>query len=82
MKTIVALLAALCLSAGPAGTADAASRKKAQRHADSYGKAYGTKGRQPSASSNSDYYEHLLDKVPFGSRRWWSTYDEQHGTPN
>ena len=28
------------------------------------------------------YYEHVLEKVPFGSKRWWSIYEEQHGTPD
>jgi hypothetical protein len=25
-----------------------------------------------------DYYEHILDKVPFGSHRWWDVYRQQH----
>jgi hypothetical protein len=29
-----------------------------------------------------NYYQHLLDEVPFGSQRWWSIYHEQHGEPN
>ena len=40
----------------------------------------GIRSRPPAASS--DYYEHILDKVPFGSKRWWSIYEEQNGTPN
>ena len=38
--------------------------------------------RKSAARGESDYYEHILDKVPFGSKRWWSIYDEQNGTPD
>jgi hypothetical protein len=81
MKVFVASLIALCLAAGLAGNADAASRKKHQ-HVNALGKAYRTTARQQPPSGNGDYYEHILEKVPFGSQRWWSIYDEQHGTPN
>jgi len=87
MNGVVGLLVALSLVAGLAGQADAASRQQKKRlksvqHSGTYAaKARGA--RKPAASAReSDYYEHLLDKVPFGSKRWWSIYDEQHGTPD
>lgn len=52
------------------GIDKAASRcwwRNGQRHCRRY--------REPGASSNrnrsSDYYEHLADKLPYGSQRWW-----------
>lgn len=82
MKVIVTFVFVLSLVAGLAGQATAASRKKHRPQIDPYGQSYRPVTRQSSSGANSDYYEHLLDKVPFGSRRWWSIYDEQHGTPN
>ena len=35
-----------------------------------------------SGDGEANYYEHVLEKVPFGSKRWWSIYEEQHGTPD
>jgi hypothetical protein len=88
MKTILGTLVALSLVAGLAGPADAASpqhkkRLKAGQHGSSYAATARGRGTQrPPSSGDSDYYEHILDKVPFGSKRWWSIYDEQNGTPN
>ena len=87
VKAIVGSLAALSLVAGLAGHADAASRQYKKRLKTSqYGKSDPAKARgdrKPASSDNeSDYYEHILDKAPFGSKRWWSIYDEQHGTPD
>jgi hypothetical protein len=81
MKTLLTSLVALSLAAGLAGHADAANRKKKQFQANPYSKSYRTTTRQPASNGSNDYYEHLLDKVPFGSQRWWSIYHEQHGTP-
>jgi len=41
-----------------------------------------TRPAQRPPQGGGDYYEHLLNKVPFGSRRWWTIYNEQHGEPN
>jgi hypothetical protein len=87
MKAIVRCLVALSLVAGLAGQADAASQQRKERlKAGQASKTYAAKARgtrQPASSDTaSDYYEHVLDKVPFGSKRWWSIYDEQKGTPN
>ena len=85
MRAIAASLAALLVLAAASDPADAASPRKKRHHAGQYAKtppsgrpsqAY----RNPSAG-NGDYYEHVLDRVPFGSDRWWRIYEEQSGTP-
>jgi hypothetical protein len=77
MKTIVACLGVLALVASLAAHADAATYKKEKRL---YSSAY------PKATNRSDqddspygYYEHRLESVRFGSRRWWSIFNEQGG---
>ena len=89
MKAILASLLTVSLVAGIAGQADAASqqqRKRLKAAQAQHSKPYQAKAqgyRAPASSAGeSDYYEHILDKVPFGSKRWWSIYDEQHGTPD
>lgn len=86
MKVVLTSLTAVLLVAGAASHADAANQTK-KRHASQHSKhtspkaAYGY--RNPASDKgSSDYYEHVLDKVPFGSKRWWSIYEEQHGSPD
>jgi hypothetical protein len=86
MRFTVSALVALALVAANAGSADAASQQHRKRlkvgHA---GNSYTAKARgirKAATGGESDYYEHILDKVPFGSKRWWSIYEEQSGTPN
>jgi hypothetical protein len=38
-----------------------------------------TKPPARTQQGGSDYYEHVLDKVPFGSQRWWDIYQAQQG---
>ena len=85
MKVIVTSLVALSLVASLGGQADAARHQKKRLHTSDHSKpyrarTYGYRGSAASHSSNG-YYEHVLDKVPFGSQRWWDIYFEQHGTP-
>lgn len=87
MKATLTSLVALSLVAGLAGHADAASRQQKKRlkagHYSSSSPAKARGYRKPvSTDGESDYYEHILDKVPFGSKRWWSIYEEQHGGPD
>jgi hypothetical protein len=87
MKAIFSSLVALSLAAALAGHADAASQQQKRRlEAGNYDNSYPATSRgnrQPAPSDGaSDYYQHLLGKVPFGSKQWWSVYDEQHGPPN
>lgn len=88
MKSALASFAALLLVAGVASHADAGNPKKKRLHTSQYKKhyapkaTYGYRSQASGAGSDStDYYEHVLEKVPFGSKRWWSIYAEQHGTP-
>jgi ABC-type oligopeptide transport system substrate-binding subunit len=91
IKAILTSFAALVLVAGAASHADAANQKKKRQHAGHYNiqpSPKSTYGYRSHASGNGsgngsgDYYEHLLDKVPFGSKKWWSIYEEQHGAPD
>ena len=78
-------LLALWLVAGLAGNADAADRPQKQRLQASHHSAPASKprDRRPgSRDGEASYYEHVLEKVPFGSKRWWNIYEEQHGTPD
>jgi hypothetical protein len=82
-----ALWAGLCAAiwVDSAGHADAADRPQKQRLAGRSGsptlKARGDRKPAP-APGEATYYEHVLEKVPFGSKRWWDIYEEQHGTPD
>ena len=78
MRTIIAgLLSAGLLSALPSATSAGYTR-----HTDSYSKMY------PSATPRQlqnlrayerggEYYEQVLDAVPFGSRAWWEIMGRQ-----
>ena len=81
MKDIATGLIALAIAAGFASQADASVNKKrkgtqlAQHHTYSP-RAY----RQRDDDDNPyGYYEHRLEAVRFGSKRWWKIYDEQSG---
>jgi hypothetical protein len=88
MKAVLTSFAVLLLAAGVASHADAANQKTKRLHTTHYKKHYvpkATNGYRSQASGpgsdSTDYYEHVLEKVPFGSKRWWSIYEEQHGSP-
>jgi len=75
MKIVYALMS-LMFAASLAGQGTAAPlRNKKQAH------------RQPTMAKpprrtqqgGGDYHEQILDKVPFGSLRWWNVYEAQHG---
>ena len=80
MKNIAALLTMLAVVAGLASQAEAAThRKKKHVYAQQY-RAYPPKvDRQRDDDDPSGYYEHRLEAVRFGSRRWWLIYDEHSG---
>jgi hypothetical protein len=73
---LLAMVLALSLVAGVgAGEASAASKKKRlHKPGASYPAA------EP-ANSRRDYYENVLERLPFGSPRWWEVYGRQHGSP-
>jgi len=79
MKIVVSAVLSLALAANLVGQVTAAPlRNKKQAHR----QHTMTKASHRPPQGGGDYYQHLTDKVPFGSRRWWSIYHEQHGEPN
>jgi hypothetical protein len=75
---------ALSLVVGLAGPVDAGQPQRKRLQASHHG-THAPKVRYPkpgSGDGEANYYEHVLEKVPFGSKRWWSIYEEQHGTPD
>jgi hypothetical protein len=79
MKIVVSAVLSLALAANLVGQVTAAPlRNKKQAHR----QHTMTKPSHRPPQGGGDYYQHLTDKVPFGSRRWWSIYHEQHGEPN
>ena len=82
---MISPLVALSLVAGLAGPADAAGRPQKKRLQASHHSTHAPKARYRKLGSGDgaeSYYEHVLEKVPFGSKRWWGIYEEQHGTPD
>ena len=76
MKIVIPTLVLLAIAASLIGQVTAAplrNKKQADRQ------HMMTKPPRRPKQGGGDYYEHLLDKVPFGSRRWWDIYEEQHG---
>lgn len=76
MKIVLCAMVSLALAASLVGQVAAAPvRHKKQ----AYRQRTMTTPPRRAQQGGGDYYEHLLDKVPFGSRRWWDIYQEQHG---
>ena len=69
-------LASLALAANLVGQVAAAPLKN-KKHA--HRQQTMTKPPHQPQQGGGDYYEHLLDKVPFGSQRWWDIYQQQQG---
>ena len=83
--TTISALVGLSLVVGLTGHADAARPPQKKRLQASHHGTQAPKVRYPkprSGDGEANYYEHVLEKVPFGSKRWWSIYEEQHGTPD
>ena len=76
MKTLVVSLIALSVAAGSAIPADASTYKKKRLHAGQYPRTYASRNNDDDLTG---YYEHRLEAVRFGSRRWWKIYEEQNG---
>lgn len=84
MRVVSICIVATVLAAAAVAYADAASPKKKQLQAGPPGKSYEAEApgrRSGGSNSGSDYYENVLERVPFGSQRWWEVYGRQHGTP-
>jgi hypothetical protein len=79
----IGVLVVLLLGAGLAGHAEAAGQPQKKRLKAARYPAPKARYRTPgSGGGETSYYEHVLGKVPFGSKRWWGIYEEQHGTPD
>src|SRR5262245_37724117 len=70
----ISSLVALSLPAGLAGQAGGPARRQHKRlHASHDGTRPPTARNRKPGSGNGEvgYYEHVLEKAPFGSKRWW-----------
>jgi hypothetical protein len=73
MKYVLASLLSLAFVFGVAGTADARSKKKNHYYYNSYNSPSAIRERQRYASTfdETQYYEHDIRKIPFGTATWW-----------
>lgn len=73
MKYILASLLSLAFVVGIAGTADAKSKKRGYYYYNSYNSPSAIRERQRHASTfdETQYYEHDVRKIPFGTATWW-----------
>jgi len=82
MKSILVSVLTFALGAGVATQADARSGNKKYKarnapYAQQYAPREGRYPREMYYGNYAGYYEHRLDKVPFGTRLWWQVYEEQ-----
>ena len=77
MKTIAAAFLGALLTVGIAAHADAAPSKKKRPYANPTPRASATVREKD--DDPTGYYEHRLEAVRFGSKRWWTIYNEQSG---
>ena len=76
MKIVVRAVVSLALTASLADQVTAAPlRNKKQTHR----QHTITKPPRRPTQGSGDYYEHVLDKVPFGSERWWHIKQKKGG---
>lgn len=73
MKYVLASLLSLAFVLGIAGTADAKSKKRNYYYYNSYNSPSAIRARQRHASTfdETQYYEHDVRKIPFGTATWW-----------
>lgn len=74
MKKVAVALFAVLLAAGPAGAADergAEKRKAAERQYNHGPAAIAERQRHKSTFDETQYFERLSEKIPFGSDAWW-----------
>ena len=77
MKTIAAAFLGALLTVGIAAQADAPPSKKKRPYANPTPRASATVREKD--DDPTGYYEHRLEAVRFGSKRWWTIYNEQSG---
>ena len=68
MRSILTGLLSAALMLGIAGTADAQSKKKYDYYSPS---AIAERQRHASTFDETQYYERLSEKIPFGTNAWW-----------
>lgn len=80
MKILTTGMLSLALMA-PQATASMAESGRHHRYSHSYNSPSAIAERQRHASTfdPTQYYEHRLDKIPFGTQTWWDQYDREHG---
>jgi hypothetical protein len=81
MKLIVASILSIAFGTALAADASAAQRKPYKHYGNSgYARVYSYQApsRQTAYNGEPSYYEHLPDKVPFGSRLWWRIQEERN----
>lgn len=75
MRTIVTILVSATFAAGMAGDADAASKREKYRgEARYYGyspSSIAARQRDARTFDETEYYERLSEKIPFGTAAWW-----------
>ena len=79
MKATLTALIALSFVVGVAADASAKSKKKKKYRSAPYAQTYEPRyygnGQSMRDDNYAGYYEHRLDKVPFGSRLWWKVQE-------
>jgi hypothetical protein len=75
MKVVVPAVVSLALTASLVDQVVAASLRKKQPHRQHTIVKPPTRPQQ----GGGDYYEQLVDKVPFGSQRWWDINQRKRG---
>jgi hypothetical protein len=78
VKVICGYLGILAIVVGLATDANAATHKKKRLQAGQHSNRASSTYRNQDDSFDG-YYEHRLQAVRFGSRRWWAIFDEQSG---
>ena len=80
MKVIMGLIAVVA-TISAVSQADAATYRRAKRGHVQEHRAYAPSVARVRDDDDSPtgYYEHRLEAVRFGSKRWWSIFDERSG---
>ena len=76
MKIVVPAVVSLALTASLTDQATAAPLRNKER---AHRQHTMTKPPPRPQQGGNDYYENLLDKVPFGSERWWKIKQRRSG---
>jgi hypothetical protein len=76
LQRIAASLVVAMLAVGLAGNNGMAAPHK-KRAGAGIARQAAMPGRTLEANGQDGYYEQILDKVPFGSQRWWRIYEAQ-----